>query len=39
VDIEALQTELLRVVQETMQPEPIAIWVKSTENWPLKTVS
>jgi hypothetical protein len=32
VDMEALQAELLRVVQETMQPEMIAIWVKPTEN-------
>jgi hypothetical protein len=28
VDMEALQTELLRVVQETMQPESVSIWVK-----------
>ena len=32
VEMEALQVELLRVVQETLQPETIAIWVKSTEN-------
>ena len=28
VEMEALQTELLRVVQETMQPSHISIWVK-----------
>ena len=28
VEMEALQTELLRVVQETMQPNHISIWVK-----------
>jgi hypothetical protein len=27
-DMEALQAELLRVVQETMQPETVSIWVK-----------
>jgi hypothetical protein len=27
-DMEALQTELLRVVQETMQPESLAVWIK-----------
>jgi hypothetical protein len=32
VDMEALQTELLRVIQETMQPESTAIWIKPTEN-------
>jgi hypothetical protein len=28
VDMEALQAELLRVVQETMQPESLAVWIK-----------
>ena len=28
VDMEALQAELLRVVQETLQPESVSIWVK-----------
>jgi hypothetical protein len=28
VDMEALQAELLRVVQETMQPESITVWMK-----------
>jgi hypothetical protein len=32
VEMEALQAELLRVVQETMQPESTAIWIKPTEN-------
>ena len=32
VEMEALQAELLRVVQETVQPQTITIWVKSTEN-------
>jgi hypothetical protein len=27
-DMEALQAELLRVVQETMQPESVSIWIK-----------
>jgi hypothetical protein len=27
-DMEALQAELLRVVQETMQPETVSIWIK-----------
>jgi hypothetical protein len=26
VDMEALQVELLRVVQETMQPENVSLW-------------
>ena len=29
VDMEALQAELLRVVQETMQPSQLSIWVKN----------
>ena len=29
VEMEALQAELLRVVQETMQPSHISIWVKN----------
>jgi len=29
-DMEALQAELLRVVQETMQPEQVRIWLKPT---------
>ena len=32
VETEALQAELVRVIQETMQPETIVIWVKPTEN-------
>jgi hypothetical protein len=32
VDMEALQTELLRVVQETMQPQTITLWLKSTDH-------
>ena len=28
VEMEVLQAELLRVVQETLQPEQIAIWLK-----------
>ena len=28
VEMDALQTELLRVVQETMQPEKISLWIK-----------
>jgi hypothetical protein len=31
VDMEALQAELLRVVQETLQPESIAVWFKQSE--------
>jgi hypothetical protein len=31
VDMEALQAELLRVVQETMQPQRLAVWIKPTE--------
>jgi hypothetical protein len=27
-DMEALQAELLRVIQETMQPEKIGLWIK-----------
>jgi hypothetical protein len=27
-DMEVLQAELLRVVQETMQPETVSIWIK-----------
>jgi hypothetical protein len=30
VDMERLQAELLRVVQETMQPETITVWLKGT---------
>jgi hypothetical protein len=29
VDMEALQTELLRVVQETMEPTNISLWLKN----------
>jgi hypothetical protein len=29
-DMAALQTELLRVVQETMQPEKVTLWLKAT---------
>jgi hypothetical protein len=28
VDMEALQAELLRVVQETLQPEMVSVWIK-----------
>jgi len=27
-DLEALRAELLRVTQETMQPEQVSIWLK-----------
>ncbi|MCA9997280.1 MAG: hypothetical protein KDE56_16090, partial [Anaerolineales bacterium] len=30
-DMNALQVDLLRVVQETMQPETLAIWVKPAD--------
>ena len=31
VEMEALQAELLRVVQETLQPELVAVWIKPEE--------
>jgi hypothetical protein len=31
VDMEALQAELLRVVQETLQPESVSMWLKPVE--------
>jgi hypothetical protein len=27
-DIETLQVELLRVVQDTLQPESVSVWIK-----------
>jgi K+-sensing histidine kinase KdpD len=31
VDMEALQAELLRVIQETLQPESVVVWFKQSE--------
>jgi hypothetical protein len=31
-DMEALQVELLRVVQETMQPEQVSVWLKPVKS-------
>lgn len=32
VEMETLKAELVRVVQETMQPETVAVWLKPTEH-------
>jgi MFS family permease len=33
-DLDALTTELLRVIQETMQPDSVSIWLKDTKTRP-----
>ena len=30
-DLDALTAELVRVVQETMQPENVSVWLKPTD--------
>jgi hypothetical protein len=35
VDMEALQAELLRVIEETLQPESVAIWLKQGRGKPV----
>lgn len=30
-DMQALQAELTRVIQETLQPQSVSVWIKPTE--------